>query len=403
MRTTPAVKGSAVRRALSTACLFTLCLFSPLSFTPVAASSAQPASVDSCVLIDNDYDIDDMMAIPLVIGNAHVAAIIQSEGYTLPEQSAPALDQLINYVPDQPGHRKIPIIVGGKQQAVDIQRWPWLSFFRSMMNQSNALLPAQPNPWSTDADYVQKVKSHLAGCRSVSVLILGTYTSFVNYVPVIRDKIDRVVIMGQRIGDESRRRGRESFNCAYDLAACQTAMHQLQGLEAFFVDIPRDADVGAICAKTLTPSPECYIPTHEMVVGGNGSAGLVDSGLPGRLKQALTRPINCQEKFTSGMPNPTFKNTVYAQCSGLSTWVPTHVSAGPGGEMLLWDQTAAIFLIYPEIFSLYLPPGQAEAVGGKHWEPTLVAGSHALTAQRLRELWTQATNRAAEGRYRMPP
>jgi len=44
-------------------------------------ASAQPSS---CVLIDNDYDIDDMMAIPLVIGNKYVAAIIQSEGYTFP-------------------------------------------------------------------------------------------------------------------------------------------------------------------------------------------------------------------------------------------------------------------------------------------------------------------------------
>ena len=54
-------------------------------------SSSSTAMRSSCVLIDNDYDIDDMMARPMVIGNKYVAAIIQSEGYTLPEQSAPAI------------------------------------------------------------------------------------------------------------------------------------------------------------------------------------------------------------------------------------------------------------------------------------------------------------------------
>lgn len=403
MEATPSVGGRALHRAISAAGLFALCLLPALLLIPFAASGAQQESIDSCVLIDNDYDIDDMMAIPMVMANTHVAAIVQSEGYTLPEQSAPALDQLINHLPDQPGQRKIPIIVGGKQEAVDIQRWPWLPFFRSMMNQSNALLPARPGRWPSDADYVQKVKSNLATCRRVSVLVIGTYTSFVNYAPVIRDKIEKVVIMGQAIGDESRRRGRNSFNCAYDLAACQTAMQQLQGLNAFFVDIPRDVDVGAACSDTLTPSPDCYTPSYEMVAGGNGSAGLVDRGLPGRLKQALTQPIDCRDKFTAGMPNPKFKDTVYAPCSALSTWVPAHVLAGPGGEMLLWDQTAALFLIHPEIFSLFYPIRQAEASGGKHWEPTLVNGSHSLTVQRLRELWTRATNRAAEGSFQLPP
>jgi hypothetical protein len=64
-------------------------------------SNATVATQNSCVLIDNDYDIDDMMAIPLVIGNTYVAAIIQSEGYTYPESSTPAINQLVNNIPDQ--------------------------------------------------------------------------------------------------------------------------------------------------------------------------------------------------------------------------------------------------------------------------------------------------------------
>jgi len=46
------------------------------------SQSSNSAAVNQCVLIDTDFDIDDMMAIPLVIGHKHVAAIVTSEGYT---------------------------------------------------------------------------------------------------------------------------------------------------------------------------------------------------------------------------------------------------------------------------------------------------------------------------------
>jgi len=85
--------------------------------------------------------------------------------------------------------------------------------------------------------------------------------------------------------------------------------------------------------------------------------------------------------------------TEYSQCSALSLWVPPNVSAGPGGESLLWDQTAALFLLYPEYFSKYYPP-KDPAQGGKHYEPTLVNGSYAETAEFLRQLWTKSTNQA---------
>ena len=337
----------------------------------------------SCVLIDNDYDIDDMMAIPLVIGNKHVAAIIQSEGYTLPQASTPALDQLINNLPDQPNQRKIPIIVGGVQaQSPNLSQWPWLQFFRSMMNLSNGLLSSLPAQAQLNPTYPTEVTNAVANCNAVSVLIIGTYTSFVNYSPLIRSKIDKVVIMGQAIGDTSRTPGRESFNCNYDFTACQQAMGQLQGLNTFFVDIPRFND----CHDTTNPPAHCYNPSYEMVAGDNGVGGLVNRGLPGHLKQALMNDIQCSSFYTS-------PETIGHPCTSLSTWVPADVSTGPGGEMLLWDETAALFLLHPEIFSLYYP-SDPNIPGGLHYEPTLVNESYAQTIQELRKLWADDTNRA---------
>jgi hypothetical protein len=348
-------------------------------------SGSSTAMRSSCVLIDNDYDIDDMMAIPLVVGSQYVAAIVQSEGYTMPEQSAPAIEQLINNLPDQPNQRKIPIIVGGQQGAdgrQDLTRWSWLPFFRSMMNLSNGLFSTLPTPAQSNSAYAQQVANSVASCSSVSVLIIGTYTSFINYSPLIRDKISKVVIMGQGIRDDSTTPGKESFNCNYDFSACETAMDQLVGLNAFFVDIPRISG----CASA-NPSADCYSPSYQMVAGGGGTVGLNTNGLPSRLKSALMSTNGFACSWPSGMPQ--VPGTL---CNSQSTWVPADVYAGPGGEMLLWDQTAALFMLHPEIFEP-IPPSPGTP-GRYHYEPTLVDGSYALTIQRLRQLWTQDTNRA---------
>ena len=348
------------------------------------SSNSTPTSpmIESCVLIDNDYDIDDMMAIPLVIGNKYVAAIIQSEGYTYPESSTPAINQLVNNLPDQPNQRKIPIIVGASQaQTRDISRWPWVQFFRSMMNLSNGLLESLPMPVAPEPTYVNQVVNSLASCKNVSVLIIGTYTSFINYSPLIRNKIDKVVIMGQPIGDTSRTPTRESFNCDYDLPACQQAMGQLQGLNTFFVDIPRISG-----CDTDNPPSSCYSPSYEMVAGDNGVGGLTIHGLPGRLKEGLMNNIQCSSFYTT-------PDTIGNPCSSKSTWVPAAVHAGPGGEMLLWDETAALFLLHPEIFSLYYP-ADPNIPGGLHYEPTLINESYGQTIQNLRRLWTEDTNHA---------
>ena len=352
-----------------------------------SSTTSSTATRNSCVLIDNDYDIDDMMAIPLVIGNKYVAAIIQSEGYTLPEQGAAAIEQLVNNLPDQPNQRKIPIIVGGKQ-AENGRTWPagtweWIPFFRTMMNVSNGLLTSVPTPAATDPAYVQKVVDSVSNCQSVSVLIIGTYTSFINYIDLIRSKVDSVVIMGQPIGDMSATPGRESFNCNYDLPACQTAMNKLVGLNSYFVDIPRLP----IC-DTNPLDPNCYSPSYQMVAGDGNTSGLIGVGLPSRLKQALINSTACSWPAGSGMP--AVPGTI---CSSQSTWVPDVVAAGPGGEMLFWDQSAALFLLHPELFSLYYPSDNP-AAGGKHYEPTLLNNSNSETIQRLREVWTQDTNKA---------
>src|SRR5436190_16451124 len=77
---------------------------------PCAPASADPgaegANSPPCVLVDTDFDIDDLMTIPMVVGNKHVAAFVTTEGFTFPDVAAAALTHLIT----QPNQRAIPVI-----------------------------------------------------------------------------------------------------------------------------------------------------------------------------------------------------------------------------------------------------------------------------------------------------
>jgi inosine-uridine nucleoside N-ribohydrolase len=310
-----------------------------------SSTSTAPSQL-ACVLVDTDYDIDDMMAIPLVIGNKYVAGIITSEGYTYPTMSASALRQQI----PQAGQRNIPIIVGSSYSGGghrDISNWNWIPYYRDAMNRINDLLPQPVTAAPDNPNYVQDVTNATSPCSSVTVLIIGTFSSFVNYSPAIQSKISSVVIMGRPLYPSRYNTDGSlnySFNCEYDLAACEMAFTQLQTLNPTWVDVPRPP-------KT---EPQ-YRPSLTMV------NALGSMGLPNSLYQALM--------------------------SNLHTWDYEQMqpeNGGPGGNSLMWDQSAALYMVYPEAFSQKF----ADGGGGAYWTPDKV------TPEQLNQLWTNATNKA---------
>lgn len=322
----------------------------------LAASEAiAPAA---CTLIDTDFDIDDMMAIPLVIGNRYVAGIVTSEGYTLPQDGAAALARLIA----EPGQRSIPVIIGASSHlSPEVIKEDWGQFvldYRSMMGSAFALLStALPPSPPAENDYVKEVADVLADCESVDILVIGTFTSFVNYSPAIRSKIRNVVVMGMPLhGDPTQRPGNFSFNCEYDMKACETAFEdQLRELSYFFVDPTRTEFDTAPVGRQAT----VYGPTLAMV------NALEPRGLPNGLKQALVGVVR--------------DGSLGAAVEGEDYWA-IDCCFRAGGKSLLWDQSAALFLVHPEAF---------ENVGGPggHYEP-------AVSPDDLRALWTSATNAA---------
>lgn len=309
---------------------------------PVA--SADP--VDACVVVDTDLDIDDLMSIPTVIGARHVAAIVTTEGYTLPGIGASAINRLVA----EPGQRTIPVVVGAavNRPEADIADTfgDYVLVFRRLMSRLNNSLPVEPPPTPPSDDFVRQIVAATADCARVDVLLIGGFTSYQFYGPAIRAKTGRVVITGRPIEGDPELEAGESFNCVYDRPSCEKVFHeQLPGLDHTFVDVPRgDCDTTpnrAGCDGTV------YGPTLAMV------QGLGPTGLPNTLKQIL---LNESASWA------------------IDTWE----QSGYGGRTMFWDQSTVLALLEPE-----------------HFRPV---GAHVETVLGPREFadrWTAVTNLAA--------
>lgn len=298
------------------------------------------------MVIDTDLDIDDMMSMPMVIGNRHVAAVVTTEGFTTAELGASATSRLLA----EPGQRTIPVIVGAgihrSESDIASSFGDFVLVFRKLMSRLNDFLPAPLPPTPRQDDYVQQVTDAVATCQQVDVLLLSAFTSFVDYGPAIRSKIGRVVISGRPVNADSDLEAVESFNCSYDRRSCATVFHeQLPGLAHSFVDAPRsDCDLTpnrAGCEGTV------YGPTLDM------ARSLGPTGLPNTLKQIMLDHPNSW---------------------AIDTWE----NSGYGGRSLFWDQSAALELLAPELFRDV----------GPYRETT-------VSPEDFRHAWTDLTNRAA--------
>ena len=342
----PVCWGPVFSAGVFAAAVFFAAVFSAaVFFAAVPATAQAPApgpSASSCVLIDTDFDIDDMMTIPTVIGARHVAAVVATEGYTVPALGAPAVEHLI----DHPGQRAIPVIVGAatERPEADIAATfgDYVLDYRALMSRVNNALPAALPPAAPD-DEVRRVSEAVAGCTRVDVLILGPFSSFAGYSPAIRPKIGRVVITGRPPAGDAELEAGESFNCVYDRASCEQVFdRQLPGLDHAFVDVPRtDCD-------TTPNKPGCqgrvYGPTLAMV------RQLAPTGLPGSLRQILL--------------------------DDSATWaLDTWERSGYGGRTMFWDQSTALALLDPALFRPV----------GAHLETV-------LSPQEFQRAWVEYTN-----------
>jgi inosine-uridine nucleoside N-ribohydrolase len=241
----------------------------------------------SCLIVDTDVATDDYRAFAVLFPNRDLRAVVVTEGISSVRNGSMAIALFL-----ASGQSFAPVIPGLTAAAPPV--YDWLPDARKAAERLNNLLAA-PAPFAGDPNQLKlSLLDALKGCQRVEVVVLGPWTSFVEYGPMLRPFIHRVVASGRPPSENNA----DNFNCLYDQPACDKAAELLTKVRhAVWVDLP----LGSLS----------YAPTKEMV------AQLTDTGMPAFLRAVLNADI--------------------------STWF---------GSTRLWDDTAALYVLEPERFKL---------------------------------------------------
>ena len=256
-------------------------------------------SRQTCLLVDTDVATDDYRAFAVLFPNRDLRAVVVTEGISRVAQGSTAIALFL-----ASGQSLAPVIPGLSAATPPV--YDWLPAAREAAERMNNFLKASV-PFAASADKLKlSLLDAVKGCQRLEVLVLGPWTSFVEYGPMLRPFVRRVVASGRPLDETNP----DNFNCEYDKAACAKASDLLKKFHhVVWVDLP---------AGTMS-----YPPTVEMV------AQLGDAGLPGLLRSVLN--------------------------ADPSQWL---------GTTRLWDDTAALYLLAPEQFKavgLHFEPAIDEA------------------------------------------
>lgn|SRR5262245_48087366 len=260
----------------------------------LAGWCAEPASAEdnnekqprqACLVVDTDVATDDFRAFAVLFPHRDLRAVVVTEGIASVPRGSTAIALFL-----ASGQSLAPVIPG--LAAAAPPAYDWLPGARAAAERVNNFL-AESVPFAASPNKLNlALVAALKGCPRVDILVLGPWSSFVEYGPILRPLIRRVVASGRPLSENNP----DNFNCVYDQPACDKADKLLRKLRTgVWVDLPAD---GA-----------SYQPTKEMV------DQLASFGMPGLLRSAL--------------------NADPAQ------WLGTR----------LWDDAAALYVLAPEHFA----------------------------------------------------
>jgi len=238
----------------------------------------------ACLMVDTDVATDDFRAFAALFPQRDLRAVVVTEGISSVPRGSTAIALFL-----ASGQSFAPVIPG--LAAATPPAYDWLPGARAAAERINGFL-AESVPFAGSPNRLKlALAAALKDCDRVDVLVLGPWSSFVHYAPMLRPLIRRVVASGRPVVENNP----DNFNCVYDQPACDKADKFLRTIRtAVWVDLPSDGT--------------SYPPTQEMV---NQLAG---AGMPGLLRAALNK-------------DP-------------SQWLGTR----------LWDDTAALYVLAPEHF-----------------------------------------------------
>jgi inosine-uridine nucleoside N-ribohydrolase len=238
----------------------------------------------TCLIVDTDVATDDLRAFAVLFPHRELRAVVVTEGISSVPKGSMAISLYL-----ASGPSSAPVIPG--LAATAPPAYDWLPAARAAAERLNGLLTQAVPVAGTSNRIKLALLEALQGCHRVDVLMLGPWSSFVEYGPMLRPLIRHVVASGRPVAENNP----DNFNCVYDQPACDKADRILRTIHsAVWVDLPADGS--------------SYPPTQEMV------DRLAGSGMPGLLRAALN--------------------------ADPSQWLGTR----------LWDDSAALYLLHPQAF-----------------------------------------------------
>ena len=249
-----------------------------------AESNNEKHPKQACLVVDTDVATDDFRALAVLFPHRDLRAVVVTEGIASVPRGSTAIALFL-----ASGQSLAPVIPG--LAATAPPAYDWLPDARAAAERINKFL-AQSVPTAATPNGVNiALLDALKGCHRVDVLVLGPWSSFVQYAPMLRPLIRRVVASGRPVAENNP----DNFNCVYDQVACDKAAKLLSKIRtAVWVDLPADS--------------ASYQPTQEMV------DQLAGAGIPGLLRAALN--------------------------ADTSQWAGTR----------LWDDAAALYVLAPDHF-----------------------------------------------------
>jgi len=282
-----------------------------------APARADDGHAQTCLVIDTDAGLDDFRAVAVLLPQRAPQAVVVTEGISAVPGGSTAMAMFLASAPSS-----APVIPG--LAAATPPNYDWLPDVRAGAERLNGFL-ARAVPFASQAQSMTRALAQATqNCDRIEVLVLGPWSSFVEYAPALGNKIQRVLASGRPLAENNP----DNFNCVYDQPACEAADRLLRGRQTVaWVDLPTDA----------SPSPS-YAPTQEMI------GRLAQAGMPGVLRAAL-------------LLDPT-------------QWLGTR----------LWDDTAAFYLLAPQDFAIHGAHFEP-AVNEDTWRRLLVKAINATPAR----------------------
>ncbi len=240
---------------------------------------------ERCLVVDTDVANDDLRAFAVLAPHRTLRAVVVTEGISSVLRGRTAIALFLASASSS----SVAVIQG--QSASSPPSYDWLPAARAAAERMNGFLlgavPAAPSA----AKLAPALATALRGCGKVDLLVLGPWSSFVEYGPALRPWLHRIVASGRPLAENNP----DNFNCVYDQPACDRADQLLRNMRrVVWVDLPADGS--------------SYPPTQAMV------DRFSEIGMPGLLRAALN--------------------------ADPSQWQGTR----------LWDDAAALYLLAPEHF-----------------------------------------------------